>query len=134
MEVILTKFRWDCEICCQNFGGNGFPMYFGVVQDWYCLIGSLVIWRGRLTCVFIANALYMAFIYMYISLACSYMVFIYPYISHMCSCVTCVFHSLSMTWSHMGDRFTCSMVCCLYNNIASAPIGNPIMVRLPWGL
>ena len=109
-------------------------MYFGVVQDWYCLIGSLVIWRGHDTCVFIVNASYAAFIYTYISLACLSMVFICPYISHMCSRITCAFHLLSTTQSHVGDSSTYSMVCCHYDNPTSAPIGDPSMERLPWGL
>ena len=107
---------------------------FGVVQDWYCLIGSLVIWRGHVTCVFVANALYVAFIYMYISLACSYMVFIYQYVRHTCLCVMCALCLLSMTRSHMRDSSMCNMVCCRYDNPTSAPIGDPSMVILPWGL
>ena len=117
-----------------NFGGNGFPMYFWCCAGLVLLIGSLVIWHGHLTYVFVANALYMAFIYMYIILACSYVVLIYPYFSCMCLCVMCAFHLLSLTQSHMGDSSTCIMVCCHYDNHTSAPIGNPSMVRLPWGL
>ena len=103
---------------------------FGVVQDWYCLIGSLVIWHSHVTCVFIANVSYIAFIYIYVSLACSYMVFIYLYISCMCSCIMCALHPLSVTWSHVRDSSTCNIVCCCYNNPISAPIGNPSMLRL----
>ena len=57
-------------MCCQIFGGNGSLYSFGVVQDWCCLIGSLAIQDGHLTCIFVANTLYMAFIYTYISPAC----------------------------------------------------------------
>ena len=107
---------------------------FGVEQDWYCLIDSLVVLCSHVTCTFIANTLYMASIYMYISLACLYMVFIYPYVSHMCSCIAHMLHLLSMTQSHVRDSSTCNMVCCHYDNPTSAPIGNPSMARLPWGL
>ena len=106
---------------------------FGVVQDWYCLISSLVILCSRVTCMLIANAWYMAFIYMYISLACFYMVFIYSYISHTCSCIAHMLHPLSMTQSHMRHSSMCNMVCCRNDNPTSAPIGYPIVTRLPWG-
>ena len=122
----------DCEICCQKFGGNGSLCIVGVVQDWYSLIGSLVIWCGYLTCVFVANSLYVAFIYTYVSLACSYVVFIYLYVSHTCLHIMCVFCLLSATRLHVGDSSRCSMVCCCYYNPTSAPIGNPSMVRLSW--
>ena len=56
------------------------------------------------------------------------------YVSHMCSCIMCVFHLLSITWSHMGDTSTCSMVCCCYENPTRVPICDPIMLRLLWGL
>ena len=38
-----------------------------------------------------------------------------------------------MTRSHVGDRSTCIMVSCRYDNPTSAPIGNPSMVRVRWG-
>ena len=105
---------------------------FGVVQDWYCLIDSLVILHSHVTCAFIANTSYVAFIYMYISLACLYVVFIYLYVSHMCSCIVHVLHLLSMTQSHVRDRSTCHMVCYCNDNPTSAPIGDRSMARLPW--
>ena len=107
---------------------------FGVVHDWYCLIDSLVILHSRVTRVFIADTSYVAFIYTYISLACSYVVFIYSYISHMCSCIVHVLHPLSMTWSHVRDSSMCHMVCCHNDDPTSAPIGDRSMARLPWGL
>ena len=55
----------------------------GVVQDWYCLIDSLVIWHSHVTCVFIANTWFMAFIYTYISLVCSYVVL--PLVRNTCN-------------------------------------------------
>ena len=116
---MLMGMIWEWFLCI-----------FGVVHDWNCLIGSLVIQHGHLTCNFVAYTSYVVYIYMYISLACSYVVFIYPYISH----VRCAFRLLSATYSHMGDTSTCSMVCCRYNNPTSAPIGDPNMVRLSWGL
>ena len=106
----------------------------GVVQDWYCLIDSLVVLCSHVTCVFVANALYMAFIYTYVSLVCLYVVFIYLYVSHTCSCVACVRHLLHMTWSHMRDSSTCNMVCCHNDNPTSTPIGDPSVAGLPWGL
>ena len=48
-------------------------------------------------------------------------------------CALCA-RFVSITWSHVGDRSTCIMVCCHYDNPTSAPTGDPSMVRLPWGL
>ena len=98
----------NCEICCQTFGGNG--------------------------CTFYANAPYIAFIYMYIRFMSSYVVFIYLYISHLCSCIVHMLCPLSVTWSHVRDSYMCNMVCCHNDNPTSAPIGDPSMARLPWGL
>ena len=75
-----------------------FLCIFGVVQVWYCLIGSLVNAHGRVTCALIDNALYVVFIYMYVSCACLYMVFTYLYVSHMCSCVVHVLHLLHVAF------------------------------------
>ena len=83
---------------------------FGVVQDWYCLIGSLVILHSHVTVALIANASYVEFVYTYVSLACSYMVFIYLYISHTCSCIAHVLCPLSMTPSHMRDISMCGLL------------------------
>ena len=105
-----------------------------VEKDWYCLIDSLVILHSHVTCAFVANALYAAFIYAYVSLVCLYMVFIYSYVSCMCSCIAHMLCPLSATRSHMRDSSTCNMVCCHNNNPTSAPIGDPSMARLPWGL
>ena len=107
---------------------------FGVVQDWYCLVDSLVVLCSHVTCTFVANTLYVSFIYTYISLACSYMVFIYSYISHTRLCIACVFRLLGMAWLHVRDSSTCNMVCCCNDNPTSAPIGDPSVARLPWGL
>ena len=107
---------------------------FGVVQVWYCLIGSLVIVRGCVTHVLVANASFMAFIYMYISHVCPYVVFIYSYVSHMCSCIACMLCLSSMTQLLVRDSSKCNMVCCCYDNPTNAPMGNPSMARLPWGL
>ena len=135
-KSFIPDFAGTVKFVTKILVGMGSLCIFGVVQDWYCLIGSLVIWRGHLTCVFIANTSYMAFIYMYISLLCSYVVllFIYLYISCMCSHIMCAFHPLSMTWPRVGDSSTCIMVCCRYDNPTSAFIGDPSVVTLPWGL
>ena len=111
---------------------------FGVVQDWYCLIGSLVIWCGHVSCVFIANALYVAFIYMYVSLACLYMVYIYLYISHMCSCIACVLLSVEhilclsrMTWSHVMHSAMCNIVWFHRDNPTRRRDGVPDIIEQP---
>ena len=78
----LSNFAGTVKVVAKISVGMDSLCIFGVVQDWYCLIGSLVIWHGHVTCVFIANALYVAFIYMYVSLACSDVVFNYLYIEH----------------------------------------------------
>ena len=134
VQVILTKFAGTVRFVAKILVGMVSLCIFGVVQDWYCLIGSLVILHSHVTCTFIANTSYVAFIYMYISLVCSYMVFIYSYISHMCSRIVCMLHLLSMTWSHVRNSSMCNMVCCHNDNPTSAPIGDPSMARLPWGL
>ena len=130
-KSFLPNFAGTVKFVAKILVGMVSLCIFGVVQDWHCLIDSLFVWCSHVTCTFIANTLYMAFIYMYISLACSYMGLIYPYVIHMCSYVACV---LCPLWSHLRDSSTCNMVCCHYNNPTSAPIGNPSMVRLPWGL
>ena len=72
-------------------------MYF-----WCCvglvLLGSLVILHSHVTHALIANTLFMAFSYTYISHPCLYMVFIYSYISHMCLCIAHVLHPLHMSF------------------------------------
>ena len=110
-KSFLPNFAGTVKFVAKILMGMVPYVFFGVVRDWNCLIGSLVIQCSHLTCIFAGNTLYMAFIYMYISLACSYVVFIYPYVSHMCSCIRCMFHLLSATQSHMGDSSMCSMVC-----------------------
>ena len=129
-----AKFAGTVKFVAEILVGMVSLCIFGVVQDWYCLIDSLVILCSRVTCAFIANTSYMAFIYMYISLACSYVEFIYLYVSHTCSCIVHVLHLLSMAWSHVRDCSMCIMVCCWHDNPTSAAIGYPNMARLPWGL
>ena len=133
-KSFLPNFAGTAKFVAKILVGMVSLFIFGVVQDWYCLIGSLVIWHSHVTCVFIANASYMAFIYTYVSLACLYVVFIYPYISHTCLWITCKLRPLRMTYLHMRDSSTCNMVCCRYDNPTSAPVGDPIMVRLPLGV
>ena len=123
-----------CKSFLPNLLGMVSLCIFVVVQDWYCLIDSLVILHSCVACAFIANTLYVAFIYMYVRLACSYMVFIYSYISHMCSCIVHMLHLLTVTQSNMRDSFMCNIVCCFNDNPTSAPLGDPSMARLPWGL
>ena len=107
---------------------------FGVVKVWYCLIGSLVIVCGHVSHVFVANTLYMAFIYMYVSHVCPYVVFISSYISHTCSWIACMLCPSIMSQLLMRDSSTCNMVCCCHDNPTNDPIGDPGMARLPWGL
>ena len=64
----LLNFAGTVKIVAKLLVGMVSLCIFGVVQDWYCLIDSLVIWHSHVTCVFIANTLYVAFIYMYVSL------------------------------------------------------------------
>ena len=92
----LPNFAGTVKIVAKLLVGMVSLCIFGVVQDWYCLIGSLVILCSRVTHALIANVSYMAFIYTYVSCACSYMVFIHSYVRHMCSCsvhVLCLLHT-----------------------------------------
>ena len=66
-KSFLPNFAGTVKFVAKMSVGMGSLCIFGVVQDWYCLIGTLVIWHGCLTCVFIANTLYVACIYMYVS-------------------------------------------------------------------
>ena len=58
---------------------------FGVVQDWYCLVDSLVTLGSRVTCTFNANTTYVAFIYMYVSLCVHTALYLFA-----CTLVICV--------------------------------------------
>ena len=105
-----------------------------VVQVWYCLIGSSVIMCGCVTCALVANELFIAFHHLYVSFHHSYVAFIHSYISHVCSYIAHVLHPSSATRSLMKDSSMCNMVCCYYDNPTNAPIGDPGMAGLPWGL
>ena len=107
-----------------------------VVQVWYYLIllGSLVIMHGHVTHVLIANESYISFHHLYISFHDSYTAFIHSYISYACSYIAHVLHPSSTTQSLMRASSTCNMVCCHYDNPTNAPIGDPGMAGLPWGL
>ena len=96
--LFLPNFAGTAKYVAKLLVGMVSLYIFGVVQDWYCLLGSLVIWHGCVTYGFIANALYVAFIYMYVSLACSYVVLNYSYIEHTCSHVACTLHPLSTSF------------------------------------
>ena len=96
----LPNFAGTVEFVAKILVGMVSLCIFGVVQDWNCLIDSLVIWRSHVTCVFIANASYMAFIYMYISLVCLYMVFNYSNVECTCLCIACALHPLSTSIVH----------------------------------
>ena len=67
----LPNFAGTVKIVAKILVGMVSICIFGVVQDWYCLIDSLVIWCSHVRCVFVSNASDVAFIYMYISLVCS---------------------------------------------------------------
>ena len=92
------NFAGTVKIVAKILVGMVSLCIFGVVQDWYCLIDSLVVWCSRATCVFIANASYMASIYMYISLPCSYVEFNYLYAECTCSYIVCTLHPLSTSF------------------------------------
>ena len=94
----LPNFVGTVKIVAKLLVGMVSLCILSVVHDWYCLIGSLVILHSHDTHMLIANTLYMAFIYMYVSHACSYVVFIYSYISHMCSCIAHVLCLLHMSF------------------------------------
>ena len=94
----LPNFAGTVKFIAKLFMGMVSLCIFGVVQDLYCLIDNLVVWRSHVTCVFIANTSYVAFIYMYISLVCSYVVFNYTYVECTCSCIVCVLHPLSTSF------------------------------------
>ena len=94
----LPKFAGTVKIVAKVLVGMVSLCIFGLVQDWYSLIGSSVVWCDHVTCVFVANASYMAFIYMYIIHSCSYVIYNYLYIEHMCLCVVCVLHPLSTSF------------------------------------
>ena len=104
---------------------------FGVLQVWYCLIGSLVILHGHVTHKIAANASYMAFIYTYISHACSYMVLIYSDVSHTCLCIACMLHLSSMTWLHVTHSAMCNIVWFRWDNPTRRPDGVPGIVEQP---
>ena len=58
----LPNFAGTVKFVAKILVGMLSLCIFGLVQDWYCLIYSLVIWHSCVTCVFIANASYEAFI------------------------------------------------------------------------
>ena len=94
----LPNFAGTVKIVAKILVGIVSLCIFCVVQDWYCLIDSLVIWHSHVTCVFIANTSHMEFFYMYVSLVCSYIVFNYLYVSSMCSCIAFMLHLLGMSF------------------------------------
>ena len=49
-------FDGTVNFVAQIFDGNGSLCIFGVVHDWICLIGSLVVQCGQLTRNFVDNA------------------------------------------------------------------------------
>ena len=61
----LPIFAGTVKIVAKLLVGMVSLCIFGVVQDWYCLIDSSVIWHSHVTCVFIPNTSYMAFIYVH---------------------------------------------------------------------
>ena len=90
-KSFLPNFAGIVKFVAKRFGGNKFPMYFGVVQDWYCLIGRLVISHGHVTCVFVANPSYAGlFTYTLVLCVCAWYIFthtlvIYVHALHVCS-------------------------------------------------
>ena len=43
-------------------------------------------------------------------------------------------HSFHMPWSHIRGSSKCIIICHRYEDPTTAPIGDPSMARLPWGL
>ena len=94
----LSKFDGTAKFVAKILVGIGSLCIFVVVHDWNCLISSLVIQRSHLTCIFVADTLYMAFIYIYMSLAWSYVVFNCLYVEHTCLCGACALCPLSTSF------------------------------------
>ena len=49
-KSFLPNFAWTVKYVAKILVGMVSLCIFGVVQDWYCLIGSLVIWHSCVHC------------------------------------------------------------------------------------